>query len=261
MNNLLFITRSWGPGHRNWIHEYQIFVFFDTDHSVYRYATRKADSRCPHHAWMPGDRFDLNEHLFSPRPIEPYSGIFTKTPFTVIYMDNAWVCPFCGSIELERDYSDSDPRKSQWLALRYISFRPDISVLTTASMAIVQTVAHLNSHTLPFRFKTCSACHKHIHRPIISMPCPSAKNRDTYESYGYYPYEKTARHITSDTDRAAWWETKLICHGRSIAKTPARSIKKAIERRLRRKRLTIAEHNALSMMLAPSIIKQRLKSA
>lgn len=256
MTPTVFIARAWS---RTWIHEGRICVWNSVDDpSIWESYGYTVTSVCPDHISFSGDahigKMLFGKKEYSNNKITNRHGISMR----VVYMDDAYVCPFCGKVQLSRYGVDWGARQVQWEKLHRIG-----NLLSFADLSVVESIAKINNKTPEYRFRMCSKCRKQSKNPIRASSIP--RNGTHLVNFGLnwdaLPYEKVAASIESDKDRLLWWETKLICHGRRIAKTSAPSVKKAIERRLRRKRLTIAEHKALSVMLAPSIIKQRLKSA
>lgn len=259
MNPIVFIARSWGNTR---LHEGQFSILPDEKSPTgWGIFWSRADSN-------PASRHMGQWDNYGPLAANKHGPYFSKiinklngpsynegklfnTNITVIFMDDMHICPFCGSLDVERDFDGNDKRKSQWNALQYMDGH-----LSFGEIAIVQAIANANKATRPHLYRMCDICRARAKNPFK----PTSGNR-AWPPVEPPLYESIASKFYNDKDGAAWLETKKICHGRAIARTPAQTIKKAIKRRLRRKHLTIAEHQALSMLLSPSIIKQRLKTA
>lgn len=253
----VFITRHWS---RTRIHEGQIYIRNNIDNQK-EYVTIfcRADSNYySRYASFIGDR-DIGEMLFGKKTYgKKFYGPFIgtqQTEYRVIYMDDARVCPFCGRVHVSLDYKDGDKRNKQW---DYLSRSSDHDCLSDGELATYEAIAKLNEKTPEFLFRMCDECRKNIRHSKFSINPP---DHSYAQSKWFSPYEKLAESIKDKKDRVAWWETMLICHRKKLAAPSPPCVKKAIERRLRRKNLTEYEHMALSLMLAASSIKKLLKTA
>lgn len=264
----VFIARSFG---NTWIHEYHIYVSCKYGSHFWTQFALRATSSFVIHASFTGN---IYTRLFPDGPYSEYNHIASlmSQPFAPIernlvsykpvYMDDAFLCPFCGCVDVGgRRRKKDTARDEQWSKLLF----PRDEILSDAEIAIRETIANVNKDTLPFKYRLCDTCRKLCNNPIASTPCPERCLKEGI-SFHHWPdsykvYERIAERIPSDKDRAAWWETKLICHNKRISRPVATCIKKAIERRMRRKHLTAQEHKALAMMLAGSTIRNLLKTA
>ncbi|MFA7462644.1 MAG: hypothetical protein WCY59_05850 [Anaerovoracaceae bacterium] len=255
MNPMVFVARSWGNTR---LHEGQVYFIPDKDSpSGWECFFDRADSS-PYSRFMgisgkPGPASHPNYEYEN--CIKKLSGPLANTrkrfgvDLFVIYMDDITVCPFCGDIGgVLRDFKDNDDRAEQWDRLRRTTGGP----VSYGDIAVAQAVANKNKHTRPFLYRMCDECRKHWQRPLLSGVAPE---RSHWKSL---PYEIVSSKISDDKERNAWWETKLICHGRKLPKIAFPCVKKAIARRLRRKSLSKQEHEYLSMMMSASSIKRLL---